>query len=108
MILTLKSYPQSEEKPEFQKRKSNLFNENLELIKIREYTHRKYTQQLNYELIHKRKSSGPAPFNRAYQLKEKTQTCRYTHRHTHTHTPRCTQAADTCYKLDEALGNYAE
>lgn len=39
--LTLKGTKKSEEKPELQKRKSNLFNEKLELIKISKYTHKK-------------------------------------------------------------------
>ena len=45
MTLTFKKVPpQSGEKLEFRKRKSNLFNEKLELIKISKYTQRKYTQ----------------------------------------------------------------
>ena len=48
-----KRYKKSEEKPELQKRKSNLLNEKLELIKISKYTHTKiYTQQQQCVLTH--------------------------------------------------------
>ena len=82
--LTLKGTKKSEEKPELQKRKSNLFNEKLELIKISKYTQKKniHTQQHDV-LTHRGKSSGPRPLNMACQLKEKTQT--YSHARTHTH-----------------------
>ena len=53
--VTLKGTPKSEEKPELQKRKSNLLNEKLELIKISRYTHTHtniQTQQ-HYVLTHR-------------------------------------------------------
>lgn len=41
--LTLKGTKKSEEKPELQKRKSSLFNEKLELIKLSKCTQKNYT-----------------------------------------------------------------
>ena len=52
--LTSKRYKKkSEEKLELQKRKSNLFNEKLELIKISKYTQKNIHTQQHYVLTHK-------------------------------------------------------
>jgi len=78
----------SEEKPELQKRKSNLFNEKLELIKISKYTHKKniHTQQ-HYVLTHKgeKQWSKTTQHGLLVKGKKKKTTHTYTHTRAHTH-----------------------
>lgn len=94
--LTLKRY-KKREKPELQKRKSNLFNEKLELIKISKYTQKNIHTQQHYVLTHKGKSSGPRPLNMACRLKKKKTIHTYTHAHTHTNLRAHTHKTKTRY-----------
>ena len=90
--LTLKGTKKSEEKPELQKRKSNLFNEKLELIKISKYTHKKiYTQQQDYVLTDIGEKQWSKTTQHGFSVKGK----KNPNMHKHTHT--CTQKTRTQY-----------
>lgn len=90
--LTLKRY-KKREKTELQKRKSTLFNEKLELIKISKNTQKKYTQQ-HYVLTHKGEKQWSKTTQHGLSVKGKcvhmhtrihTPTPTHTHPHAHTH-----------------------
>ena len=93
--LTLKGTKKSEEKPELQKRKSNLFNEKLELIKISKYTHtKKYTHTAALCIDSQREKQWSKTTQHGLSVKGKknpntlTRTRTQTHRHTHRHTKK--------------------
>lgn len=85
--LTSKRYKKkSEEKLELQKRKSNLFNEKLELIKISKYTQKNIHTQQHYVLTHKGEKQWSKTTQHGLSVKRKKKTKKQkTHTHIHTH-----------------------
>lgn len=81
--LTLKGTKKSEEKPELQKRKSNLFNEKLELIKISKYTHTKKYTHTAALCIDSEGKQWPKTTQHGLSVKGKKP--KHTHTHAHTH-----------------------
>lgn len=72
----------SEEKPELQKRKSNLFNEKLELIKISKYTHKNIHTQQHYVLTHIGEKQWSKTTQHGLSVKGKKKKKKNSHTHT--------------------------